>query len=185
MRVKSKWHKKDRPKTAEEVGNAIAFIAWRVAANGVMRLLGSEFDMETEERRFAVLSEFLAFLLQAADRMAHAKMDDEMRHRFVNAVGKHMAITLEDNKRDRLGAGDYQSEFIALLNDRSEGYAELTFTDGEPGYSALIYLGDRIQVLVDEKDFRWMKEQIIDVEAPEAVKYLKKSWNDLFSVDVV
>ncbi len=184
MRIKAKWYKKAKPKTAEELGGAMGYIAWKVALNAVQRLLAEEYEIKLHERRFAIMEEFLAFLVQASDRYAYGRIDDDQRRRFIIAYARRVAETLEDNQRDFLGEGEYQQRFIDLLNERMADYAELSFVDGEPGYSALRYLGDRVKVLTDGFDQKWMLEQVIDVEAPEAVRYLKRSWEGLFEVEV-
>ena len=184
MRVKSKWHNK-KPKSMEELGSAIAFITWRVAMNSLQRLLATDFDLTSDQRRFAIIDEFIVFLLQTVDRMAHEEMDDKKRARLVTAMAKRLAETIADNKTDRLGEGDYRQEFIGFANLRMDEYAELSFVEGEPGYQSLRYLANKIRNLADDEDSRWIIEQVIDIEFPEAIKYLKKSWAELFSVDTV
>jgi hypothetical protein len=35
MRIKSKWHKKDKTKTPKELAGAVGFFGWRIAAHHV------------------------------------------------------------------------------------------------------------------------------------------------------
>ena len=38
MRMKSRWNKKAKPQTLEEIAQALGLICWQIAANGVLEL---------------------------------------------------------------------------------------------------------------------------------------------------
>ena len=183
MRVKSRWFKRDKPKSAEEIGAASAYLAWRISDNAMLRMLSVHYDLATDERRFAILSEMLAFLLQATDRFAYRRFNDDKRARCINAMASRMVDTLEDNQLDRLGPGEYRQPFLALLNERSDSYANFSFKNDEPGFAAVRYLGERIEALADGMEARWMKEQIMEIEALEMVRLLKKGWDGYFDIE--
>ena len=181
MRIKTKWHKTDQPKSPEDVASALAFIGWRIAMNRLEHLESEGFPIRDNAQRFAIIEEFLAFQLQAADRSAYRVMGEEERRRLVTALAHRFADILEDNLVDVQGLGDYRRPFIELLNRRSADYAELSYTDSGPGYSFLRYFGERVSSAVGEGDNRWVMEQVVEIEAPEAVKLMNKAFTDLLS----
>ncbi|ROR32181.1 hypothetical protein [Inmirania thermothiophila] len=184
VRLKSRWHRKDAPRRAEEVGSAVAFSAWKVALEGVRRLLGAGYELESDPRRFAILGEFAAFLLQMADRYAYGRLEDEQRRRMIVAAGRRMAEVMEENQRERLGPGDYRAAFIDHLNRRLQEYAELSFVGEEPGFSSIRYLGEVVCEHAGDWDRRWLKEQVMEVEAPEAVRAFRRALANLLAVQV-
>jgi hypothetical protein len=125
------------------------------------------------------MDEFLAFQLQAADRSAYRVMGEEERRRLVTALAHRFADILEENLVDLQGPGDYRGPFIALLNQRSADYGELTYTENGPGYSYLRYFGERVSSAVGQGDNRWVMEQVMEIEAPEAVELMNKAFTDL------
>jgi hypothetical protein len=55
----------------------------------------------------------------------------------------------------------------------------------EPDYSTLRYLGNRIMELMGKQDQSWIIDQIIEIEAPEAVKNVLKGLRDTLVVDSI
>ncbi len=179
MRIKSKWHNKDKAKSAEEIAGALGFITWRISANAVNKMYTSGFNFSTNKQQLDVIAEFLAFLVQAADRRVYDIMDDDERQRFVTALAIHVAGTLEDNLREEVGAGDYRSDFINLLNERMEGYAEFNFVEDMPSYPSMRYFATRVDAVMGGEENKWVIEQVIEVEAPEAMKNFNRAIGDL------
>ena len=70
MRVKSKWHKKDKPKSLEDVAGALGFIAWRAADERANKMFSAGFNFSSQAQMLAVVGEYAAFSLQLADRLA-------------------------------------------------------------------------------------------------------------------
>ena len=180
MRIKSRWHKKDKPKSVEEIAGALAFIAWRIGFNVVKEMQSKDFFFGSDATRLAVIGEFLAFLIQVADRLAYDRMPDEQRQRFVTTLALRLADTMADNKTDVLGPGDYRRPFVENLNRRLEDYSEFQFADGRPSYQFCAYLGRMINETIGGEDNKWVVEQVAEVEAPEAVDMLKKGMGNLF-----
>jgi len=182
--VKARWHSKNRPRTAEENGSVLAAVSYKGAIQSIQRLLGADFELETDSRRFTILAELLAFQVQMADRLAYAQLDDISRRRLVNAMGQHLA-RLYDENRQELGVAaedpEARGRFIDALNGCLVEYAELRFgDDGRPGYSALRYFAMRLCDIVQPEDRRWLVESIIDVEAPRVVENLRSGWRLLY-----
>ncbi len=183
VRVKSRWFRRNKPKSAEDIGTAMAYLSWRTAYNAVQRMLVANYELATDERRFGIMAELLAFLLQASDRYAHQHLDDEQRARCINSMAGRLAATMEDNQRDRLGNGDYRTPFVELLNQRLEVYSGFSFNAEVPGFAAIRFLGDRVEALMEGEEARWMREQIMEVEAPEAIGIIRRGWKGFFDIE--
>jgi len=182
VRIKSKWHNQTRAKTPEELGGAAGFIGWRLATHHVEEIEAAGFRLTSPEQRFALLREWLVFLVQSADRLAFQTVSDEDRSRFISALARHMAGTLEDNQHELLGPGQHAKDFIDLLNAEIPDYAELSFGKDGPGYRFLRYLGDKVLAIVGQEDAnRWVIDQVMEIEAPAAIASLRKGLDNLFA----
>jgi hypothetical protein len=188
VRVKSRW-KGGAPKSLEQNAGALAYIAWRIATEGAQNIQTAGWEIHAAAQRLDVIGEFVAFLIQTADRLAYNKMSDEERQRFITELAMRLADTMQDNQLDMLRPGDYRGDqgadyratFIAKLNQRFEDYSELDFTDEGPSYAFLRYFADKVADLMGEKDKPWTHAEVIEIEAPKALKTLKKAMQDLFS----
>lgn len=180
IRIKSSWHAEDSERSPEEVGGAIAFIAWRIALDKAITLHGKSFVYANDQQRLAVIAEYLAFEVQVIDRIVHDMVDQEYRVALVTALVKKLAEHYEDNSLDLLGPGDYQRHFIDLFNERSGDYAEFKFSDEGPSYPFMRHLGFEIQqIMGTEHENRWVIDQVMDVDAPEVSKQLARAVRNL------
>ena len=181
MRVKSRWKKRGRQRTLEEIAGALAFIEWRIAGDTVLSLENEGFETVSNAQRLDVFQELCAFLIHVTDRLVHDSMGDEERQKFIVALALKLADTYHDNRVDAEGRGkDYRQPFIDTLNDRLADYAEFSFGDGEPGYAFKRYLGERVTQTMGPKDSKWICDQVMDIEVPKMLKPLKKGLKDLF-----
>lgn len=186
IRIKSTWHQsgRNRPssKTLEENAGAMAFITWRLSLEGAKKLHGEGFHYLSDRERVGVISEFVAFLVQVADRLSYERMHDEDRRHFINALGQRLADQMQDNLVDIAGPADYRGPFIGMLNERLADYSELSFEEDEPGYDFIRYFGDRVlKIMGEDQTNRWVIDQIMEVEAPEVFEKLKNSMENLLS----
>ena len=181
MRVKSKWSNKGRERTLDEVGGATAFILWRIAQQGLLNLENEGFQTDTRSQRMDVIAEFLAFLLHLADRMKSEALDAGERQEFITSLALHLASTMQENRSEAEGSGDYRQPLIDLLNERGANYAECPMPDGEPGYVMKRYFGENVSAVMGEKDNKWITDQVMDIEVPETLVPLKKALRELFS----
>ena len=181
MRVKSRWSKKDKTRSVDETAGALAFITWRIAANHVLHLENEGFQTDTQQQRLDVIAEFLAFLIHVTDRLVYGHLSDEDRQALISAYALRMADTFAGNVKDVAGAsdGDPRGGFIETLNQRMSDYAEMSFADGQPGFNLLAFFGEKVAGVMGPKDNRWIQDQIMEIEAPEALKPLKKALRDL------
>lgn len=180
MRIKSKWNRKDRERSLNEIGSAVAFIVWRIAQQGVLNLENEGFQTDTNAHRLDVMAEFLAFLVHLTDRLKAEVLEQDERQVFVTALALHLADRMQENRADIQGKGEYRQTLIDLLNSRAADYAELAMPGGEPGYALKRYFGDNVRAVMGEKDNKWVTDQVMDIEVPEALPPLHKALRDLF-----
>jgi hypothetical protein len=76
---------------------------------------------------------------------------------------------------------DYQANFIDLLNRRAADYATFECAPDKPSYPLLRYLGLAVRELMLESDRPWVADQIMDIQAPEALGTLKKTVDGLLA----
>lgn len=180
LRIKSHWHDEDAERSPEETASALAFIAWRIAKDKAINLHGERFIYETDEQRMAVIREYLYFLVQIVDRMAHTRLEDDTRRALIVQLALKLAGHMQENSEDLFGPGDYGKPFIDGLNARSGEYAELNFDDDGPSYPFLRHLGYRVQQeMGDREENRWVIDQVMDKDGWEAYRQLSRAAGDL------
>ena len=181
MRVKSRWSKKDKTHSVEEIAGALAFIVWRIAAKAVLSMENAEFATETQRQRLDIIAEFLAFAIHIADRMTIEKFDANERDRFMTELATKSAKHMEDNKRDIIGPGEYRQEFISLLNQRMDDYAQFGYSDTDgPSFGMKRFFADQVKKLFGDEDLKWVSSQVIDVEVPELMLHMRRATPNLF-----
>ena len=179
-RIKSKWGDSKRVRSPAEIAGAVGMIVWRVATIHVDEIEEAGFVLRDANQRFAILAEFLIYLVQVADRESYAQYDDQQRAEFVTALALHVAATLADNQQELLGPGDYQRVFVERLNAEIPDYADLNYGEDGPGYRFTRYFGDKVLALVgEEKANKWVIDQVMEIEAPAATDTLRKSLGNL------
>ncbi len=186
-RLKAHWFKPEQAKNPAQTGSAIAFIAWRVAGHAIKRLREAGFDIDAGPDYFGVLREVLVFLLAGADRIAHARLGAEGRIPFTTTMVLRAAEILEENEADLLGpllGASYAERFVEQFNVLSGHYAEFGWSeDAGPDFASVRYLGHRLEPLVPPKDRRWVLDQVMAAEVPEAVAMLRKAMDGVFSTE--
>jgi hypothetical protein len=190
IRLKSQWFKSDKPKTPEENAGAMGFIAWRVARQMIGRMRSAGFDIDIGDPYFAFMREALVFVVAVVDRIAHARMDAESRQRFTTALVLKVAEYVQENEGEYLAAvapGAYADRFIDLFNEVQGHYAEFgadaatTADEGfTPDFAFYRYLGHRLEPVLPEKDRRWVLDQVMATEAPEAVETVQRAMRNLY-----
>lgn len=182
MRVKSKWSKKDKTHTVEEIGGALAFIAFRIAQNAVLSLENNDFQTDTQKQRMDIISEFLCFTIHLMDRMTIERFTEDERKRFITELAIKSAKHYEDNLRDIVGPGNYRQDFIDKLNERMNDYAEFHYDldSGGASFPMRRFFGDLVTRQMGERNKRWVSDQVIDIEVPEIQSVLNRSVPNLF-----
>ncbi len=179
MRVRSKWKAKGKARSVEDVATTLAFITWQIGGQGVLNLENEGFQTDDRRQRMAVIQEFMAFVLHLTDRLCYDELDQAKREEFIVAIARKLADHVYNNMREIGLEGDHRTPFIDLLNVRMADYAEMPFADGEPGFQMVRLFGDNVTRVMGERDKKWITDQIIAIQAPEALKTLKRALNDL------
>ena len=181
LRIKSHWWNDESERSLPEVASALAFIAWRIAVDKAVTLHCERFIYRDDAQRLAVIQEYVIFLIQIADRLAHGRLADEERRTLITAFARKAIEHVQDNSQDLLGPGDYGTPFIERLNQRSSEYADYQLADDGPSYAFLRHLGFEIQGLMDAgQENRWVIDQVMDKDGWDAYKRFAKAFRDLF-----
>jgi len=195
MRVRSQWFKQGAPKSAQQQAGALGFIVWRAARQMLQRMRQADFDIDAGPAYFAFLREVCVFLVCVLDRNAHACLGAEDRVAFTSALVRHVAATYDDSARDLIGpaaAGSTHADaLIELFNECAGHYAEFGAAPGVdaatqgfvPDFAFVRYLASRLAAAMPPKDERWVADQVIDIEAPEAVKIVNGAMRNLYSTE--
>jgi len=188
MRIKSQWFQSATPKTPQQTASAMAFITWRVAQNTLKQMRTASFDIEVGPQYFAFTREVLVFLTQVLDRMASEKMDAATRAEFMTALVQRVAEVLQENEDGLMGippAGQasHYDQFIDLFNELADHYADFGFDAQGPDFAFTRYLGHRIESLMPQKDQRWVVDQIMASEVPDAVETLTRAMQGVLSTE--
>jgi hypothetical protein len=185
IRVKTIWFKKDGDRSPEEIASAVATTTWRVADKAIDNLGRENYDIITPDRGFKLIAEFLAFLVHYCDRMAYGSLSPERRLAVLQALSNKLGEVMEQNVREVVGKDDprnYKQEFIDFLNRRFADYSEFEFPDDErASFPALRFLGLQIRDEMGDNDKTWVMDQIMDIEMPEMMGTVRKSFKGLLS----
>lgn len=189
IRVKSHWFKAGDEKSPEQQASAVAFIAWRVAQQMLKRMRSAGFDIDPGAPYFGFMREVLVFLLVVTDRLAHDGFEPEVRQRFTTGLVLRVADFLQDNEGDLLGrpeGPDWAERFIEQFNTLQSHYAEFGADPQAPADEGFVpdfafyrYLGHRIEPDLPPKDRRWVIDQVMAIEAPDAVAIMTSAMRDL------
>lgn len=183
LRLKTVWFKNAGGRSSAEVASVLASTIWRLADEVVTNLSKFDCDIVTPARGIRILGEVAAFLLHMSDRMVYGRVSEEQRAQLVQAAGRRLAELTEENIR-KMGADDdfdYRANFVDFLNRRSGDYASFDCPPDKPSFPLLRYLGLAVRELMLESDQPWVADQIMDIQAPEALGMLKKTVDGLLA----
>jgi len=185
LRLKTVFFKNAGGRSTAELASVLASTIWRLSDEVVANLSKWDCDIVTPERGMKILAEMSAFLLHMSDRMAYRRLPEPDRARFIQGAGQRLAEIMQDNIRAMVGDDgfDYKANFIDLINRRAADYATFECTPEKPGYPILRYLGLAVREHMLESDQHWVADQIMDIQAPEALGMLKKTVDGLLSPD--
>lgn len=171
--VKTRWRKKGARTLAERAG-VIGANVWKIALEIFKHMEKEGFRFGSDRLATDVLAEFIAFLVQLVDRTVYGKLSESDRATLIGEVAKHLAATMENNQLDLFGPGNYRKPFIDLLNARFADYAGFAYAAGEPGSPCLLFFATQVSDAMARSDNKWVVEQMMDIEAPEMVRLVKK-----------
>ena len=178
IRVKNKWNDKSKVRTPEDTGSVLSFNFWKIASANVMHMENEGFQTDTHFQRLDVIAEFTAFLVHVVDRVISSKdYSAEDRQALITALALNLAKTMHDNRRDVSAdkETDFRNEYIALMNERMNEYSNFTFEEGnQPGFQVRRCVGEHVRDVMGEKDNKWIPDQVMDIEIPDAMKAYKR-----------
>jgi hypothetical protein len=183
LRVKTVWFKRaDAKRPAREVASVLASTIWRLADNSVTALSKADYDIITPDRGLRIIGEMAAFLLHMTDRMVYGRIPDAERAALIQATGKRLAELVDENVRAIVGSDgfDYRANFIAMLNRQGAEYATFECDPSRPSFQVLRFLALAIRDLMTDADQRWVMDQIMEFQAPEALGTLKKTLDGFY-----
>ncbi len=185
MRIKSHWFKSEREKTPQEIAGALAFTIWRIADNALKNTRKANFEIAIGPQYFIFLTEFLVFLIQVADRIAYRQLPSEVRFELTSALANRVAETLAENQSRLMGdsIAVHKQHFIDKLNQRAGEYADFNYGSDGPDFAFTRYLAYCMREVMDEKDVEWVIDQMMSIEAPEAVDMVEKTMRNLYETE--
>lgn len=184
MRIKSQWFKSEREKTSTEIAGALAFTIWRIADNALKNTRKANFEIAIGSQYFSFLTEFLVFLIQVADRIAYHRLTAEIRFEFTSVLAHRIAETLAENQSRLMGdsISEHKQRFINTLNQRAGEYADFNYDEDGPEFAFTRYLAFCMREVMNEQDVEWVVDQMMSIEAPEAVDMVQNTMRNLFEV---
>jgi len=171
--VKTRWRKKGARTLAERAG-VIGTNVWKISSEVFKHMEKEGFRFGSDRLVTDVLAEFMAFMVQLADRAVYGKLSEADRATLIGEVVRHLAATMENNQRDLLGPGEYRKPFIDLLNARFGEYAGFEYAGAAPGYPCLRFFATKVSDAMASGDNKWVVEQMMEIEAPEMVSLVRK-----------
>jgi hypothetical protein len=154
-----------------------AFTTWRLGLNTIKRMRSAQFEIEASPQYFAVLREYLVFLIQVADRFALSRLTLPERRAFTVSMVKRIAGQLAENQSRLLGDShdEVRRGLIDLFNARADAYAACGFDEKDgPGFAFMRTCSHALQQVVAAQDRAWIADQVMSIEAPDAVATLRK-----------
>ena len=182
--IKTRWRHKKVPRTPDERAGVIGANIWKISIEIFKHLEKDGFRFGSDRQVTAIITEFIAFLVQLTDRAVYGRSSDAERAELINALAGHLAKTMENNQLDLLGPGDYRAPFIQTLNDRFEDYAQFDYVARDPGYACVRYFGSKVSDAMASSDNKWVLEHMMEIEAPEMVRLIKKLVDEVVGADV-
>lgn len=183
IRMRTKWHS-GKAKTIEDRAGVLGFNIWKIANETWKHMEKEGFRLGDDRQLIGLFTEVAAFLMQVVDRLVYGQLSEDERARLMNALGQHLAKTLQTNMLDMFGPGEYTGPFIETLNARSADYTEFEFENYRPSYAMIRYLAENMSVAMAATDNKWVVEQVMDIEAPAALTHIKKLVGEVLGIKV-
>ena len=176
-RTKSRFFAKDKARDPATLASVAAFTTWRLGLQTIKRMRDADFEIEATPQYFDFLSEFLVFLINVADRFAFARLPLPERRVFTVSMVRRLAELLAENESRLLGTDPeaIRRGFIDRFNARADDYASFDFDEANgPDFAFLRYAGHAMLGVVAERDRAWVTDQVMTIEAPDAVTTLRR-----------
>jgi hypothetical protein len=183
VRIRSRFHAGGRERTMAELASAIAALSWKLAVDSIKRMREAQFDIDIGRPYFDYVVETMAFHAHYADRVAFDKLTPGQRGEFTTALAKRMAEFIEDNSGMLLAAtepGACRRHFLEVFNAAGADYAEYSCDEKGPDFGFRRAYASRVREGMPEKDKTWVYDQVMEIEAPEGVRAIRKTLDGLF-----
>ncbi|MCX7896748.1 MAG: hypothetical protein N2441_02625 [Rhodocyclaceae bacterium] len=180
VRVHTRFHTAGKRSPAA-IASVIALLAWKLAVDAINRMRRADYDIAPGRPFYDFVCEFLVFLAVVADRLAYRELSDEERAALISALVRRLSEMVGENRYlllDEAGAADaalLTRRFVDLYNRRAADYAEFDYGADGPDFAFKRYFASCIREVLPEKDWLWVLDQIMEIEAPEAIKAVEKS----------
>ena len=163
----------------------MAFTIWRIADNALKNTRKANFEIAIGPQYFLFLTEFLVFLIQVADRIAYRQLSAEDRLVFTSTLANRVAETLAENHSRLMGdsIAAHKQHFIDNLNQRAGEYADFNYGVDGPEFAFTRYLAFCMREVMDERDVEWVIDQMMSIEAPEAVEMVERTMKNLLDTE--
>ncbi len=175
MRVVHKWHRPN-DRDLKQIAESLAYNCWKFALTSVRGLQDEKFYFTSKAQGMAVTTEMLIFLMQVTDRLVYESMEPEDRAQFIGAMAYRFLDIILDNYNDLDEEGPDRTDLVGLINRRAADYAKFSYGEEGPSYHFLRYFGERVGAIMgDDQDNKWVSDQMMEIEGPEAIDKLKRS----------
>lgn len=184
IRVRNRFHAGGRERSPAVLASVVAMLAWKLAMDSIRRMREAGFDIDLGRSYFDYVCEYLAFLAQLADRIAHRVLEPEQRTAFTRALAQRLAEVVEDNAGMLLRpapAGSCRRHFVDLFNASGDDYADFHYAAEGPDFGFRRCFADRLRATVPEKDRLWLSDQVMEIEVPEVRSALEATLSGLFA----
>lgn len=179
MQIKNNWFK-DKTHSLEDEAGVIAINVWKIAMNSILNLENADYQTKSNKQRLEIVAEILIFLIHVIDRITIKQFDEEARRVFITELATQSARHWAENYSELYGSGEYQQEFLDLLNARIHEYTDFDYDEETgPGFGMKRYFGGFMRERLGEKNNKWVPEQMIEIEVPEMLRILKRVLKNL------
>ena len=179
-RIRTSWKKKDKTVSVAEFANALSAICWRISLNAAKNLHQQDFDYQSDSQRLGVIKQYLFFFIHCADRLTYERLTDSSRSEFINALSTDCQKHFATNSLEITGKHIDPSEYTTDLNQSMDKLSRCRFIGREPGYEMYRALGMTVQEIMGYSQInKWVIDQIMDIDAPEAYELFRKSFDKL------
>jgi hypothetical protein len=190
VRIKRHWFKEGGERKPRDSATAIAVVIWKASTNGLQTLRKAKFEVDVGAPFLALLAEFLVLLTAAADRIAYRHDPGEWRQAFTVALVTRLSEIYQENLEQLVGpeatdaTGGYRRRFVGLVNTRMAEYAEFDYGEDGPAFGFLRFFGSCAEsVMTDADDRRWALDQMMTVQAPEALEIVERGMRGMLGID--
>lgn len=186
IRIRSRFHTGGRERTMAELASVVAMLSWKLAIESIKRMREAKFDIDLGRPYFDYVCETMAFHAHFADRVAFEQLAPESRGEFTTALAKRMGEAIEDNADMLLAATEPDAcrrYFLDVFNAAGADYAEYGCDGKGPDFGFRRAYAARVRESMPEKDKNWVYDQVMEIEAPEGVKAIRKTLDGLFGDD--